>query len=251
MSYAISIVPVAHVRLIPDHRAEMVNQLLFGEQVKIFDVDKEGWMQIQSTADGYKGYGRANQFLILDHELKESGEYTGDWVEQIMVNNQKLMIPFGSNLSLLNAPIPGYKISFSGNIFTASKTIISDKTIMDIAYMFLNSAYLWGGKSVFGTDCSGFVQAVFKMMNIALPRDADVQAAKGESVGFLQEARCGDLAFFDDEDGNIIHVGILISEQQIIHSSGLVRIDVIDNEGIINGTSKKRTHHLRIIKRII
>ena len=129
--------------------------------------------------------------------------------------------------------------------------MVSPTSILGIASVFLNTAYLWGGKSVYGIDCSGFVQSVFKMINIGLPRDADMQSEKGEVVGFLQEARCGDLAFFDDENGKIIHVGILINDEQIIHSSGIVRIDAIDNEGIINGTTKKRTHRLRIIKRFI
>lgn len=251
MNYAMSIVPVAHVRLTPDHRAEMVNQLLFGESVKVVEVDKNGWIKAESISDGYRGFCRLNQFVMMDKSIQECAEYTGDWVEQIHVNDQKLMIPFGSNLSLLNAVIPGYSISYNGNIFKATGKFKSEKSITEIASIFLNSPYLWGGKSVFGIDCSGFVQSVFKMMNIVLPRDADVQAGTGEPVGFLQEAVCGDLAFFDDENGDIIHVGILLNEQQIIHASGKVRIDMIDNEGIINGTSKKRTHHLRLIKKII
>jgi cell wall-associated NlpC family hydrolase len=108
---------------------------------------------------------------------------------------------------------------------------------------------LWGGRSVFGIDCSGFAQAVYEFLNIALLRDAKLQALHGEVVNFLQEARCGDLAFFDDETGEIIHVGILINEKEIIHASGKVRIDKIDNEGIVNTDTGERTHRLRIIKR--
>jgi hypothetical protein len=251
MKYAICIVPVAHVRLIPDHRAEMMNQLLFGESIKVISVDAEGWMASETVADGYKGYCRMNQFVILEQPIEEIFEYSGDWVAEIMLNDQKLMIPFGSNLSLLNASIPGYTFSFNGNIFNAKRTIVSDKIIMDIASMFLNTAYLWGGKSVFGIDCSGYAQSVFKMLHIAIPRDANMQAEKGDPVGFLQEARCGDLAFFDDDKGDIVHVGILINDHQIIHASGNVRVDAIDHEGIINSHTKKRTHHLRIIKRFI
>jgi len=251
MNDAITLVPVAHMRLTPDHRAEMVNQLLFGESVIILAITKDGWIEVKSTTDGYVGYCRLNQFLLMAEPLAQTGEYTGDWVEQISVNGEKLMIPFGSNLSLLNTVIPGYSFSFNGNIFKAASTNRSAENITHIASMFLNSAYLWGGKSVFSIDCSGFVQSVFKMLQIALPRDANMQARQGEAVGFLQEANCGDLAFFDDEKGDITHVGILLNEQQIIHASGIVRIDAIDNEGIINGTTKKRTHQLRVIKRFI
>jgi len=250
MSYAICIVPVAPIRLTSDHRAEMLSQFLFGESLIVRGIDKEGWIDAEGVSDGYTGFCRKNQFLLLPQPIKELSEFTGDWVEEIMVNDQKLMIPFGSNLSLLNADIPGYKIFFKGNIYNASHSVISEETIMGIASMFLNSPYLWGGKSVFGIDCSGFVQTVFKLLKKTLPRDANKQAERGEVVGFLQEAACGDLAFFDDESGAIVHVGILMNDHQIIHSSGIVRIDAIDNEGIINGTTKKRTHHLRIIKRI-
>jgi cell wall-associated NlpC family hydrolase len=115
--------------------------------------------------------------------------------------------------------------------------------------MFINTPYLWGGRSVFGADCSGFVQTAFRYLDIHLPRDAAHQALKGETVSLLQEARCGDLAFFDDPEGDIIHVGILLNEASIIHSYGKVRVDAIDNEGIVNTETGNRTHRLRIIKR--
>jgi gamma-D-glutamyl-L-lysine dipeptidyl-peptidase len=90
---------------------------------------------------------------------------------------------------------------------------------------------------------------VYKFLNIALLRDAGQQATQGEVVNFLQEARCGDLAFFDDEEGKIIHVGILLNNYQIIHASSRVRVDKIDNEGIINSDTGERAQRLRIIKR--
>ena len=80
-------------------------------------------------------------------------------------------------------------------------------------------------------------------------RDAQQQATQGELVGFLQEAHCGDLAFFDNEEGEIIHVGILLNANKIIHAAGKVRIDKIDNEGIVDADTGQRTQRLRIIKR--
>jgi len=228
----------------------MTNQVLFGESIEIYDIDSEGWMQMESIADGYKGYCRANQFFLTGVVLQSKNEFTGDWVSEIYVNDQKLMIPYGSDLSILHADLPGCKVSYSGNIYTAGKENLTPENIIKLSSIFLNTAYLWGGKSVFGIDCSGYVQSVFKMLDIRLPRDANTQVAIGDPIGFLEESECGDLAFFDDEEGKIIHVGILIKPNQIIHSSGNVRIDPIDNEGIINSTTKKRTHHLRVIKRI-
>ncbi|NTW32657.1 MAG: C40 family peptidase, partial [Bacteroidetes bacterium] len=123
--------------------------------------------------------------------------------------------------------------------------------IVENAYMYLDAPYLWGGRSPFGIDCSGFVQMVYKLIGIRLPRDASQQASQGTTINFLSEAVPGDIAFFDNEDGIIVHTGIIINNGQIIHASGRVRIDNLDHEGIFQVKTKKYTHKLRLIKRII
>jgi cell wall-associated NlpC family hydrolase len=122
--------------------------------------------------------------------------------------------------------------------------------VIDVAKFYLNAPYLWGGKSVFGIDCSGLSQMVFRQFGIKLRRDAYQQAEQGELVGFLQEAKAGDLAFFDNNEGRINHVGIMMDNERIIHASGKVRIDAIDNQGIFNRELNRYTHKLRIIKRV-
>lgn len=122
-------------------------------------------------------------------------------------------------------------------------------TVRSIALEYLDTSYLWGGKTKCGIDCSGFCQQVYKRVGIKLPRDAYQQAGLGEVVGFLLEVQEGDLAFFDNEEGKITHVGIMLGPDEIIHSSGKVRIDKIDSQGIINSETGARTHQLRIIKR--
>ena len=142
------------------------------------------------------------------------------------------------------------KYVFEGQISNNNETP-NRKVILENAMMYLNSPYLWGGRSPFGIDCSGFVQMVFKAVGVKLLRDASQQATQGETISFLSEAQQGDIVFFDNEEQQIIHVGILLGNNKIIHASGKVRIDIIDHEGIYNVDTKKYTHKLRLIKKLV
>ena len=123
--------------------------------------------------------------------------------------------------------------------------------IINNAMKYLGAPYMWGGRSPFGIDCSGFTQVVFGMCGITLKRDAYLQAELGNTIDFINETKTGDLVFFDNDESKITHVGIMIEDKQIIHASGEVRIDSIDHNGIYNENAKKYSHKLRIIKRII
>jgi hypothetical protein len=177
------------------------------------------------------------------------GLFAPEWVNEVEYKGQSMRVPFGSswpvieNKNIMNGltlPVQPWKPAASE--FNAA-------SLQKIACNFLNTTYLWGGKSVFGIDCSGFAQSVYKLLGKQIRRNARDQVLSGELIGFLQEAVCGDLAFFDDEEGKIVHVGILLNTEEIIHASGKVRIDKIDNMGIVNVDTGKRTHKLRVIKR--
>jgi cell wall-associated NlpC family hydrolase len=128
------------------------------------------------------------------------------------------------------------------------------ENILPIVLSYMHVPYVWGGRTHAGIDCSGFSAMLYKYFNIPLKHEATWQSQQGQVLDFLQNAKCGDLAFFDDEDGNITHVGILLNESEIIHateSAGGVTIDDIDNAGIVSRLTGKRTHRLRVVKRIV
>jgi cell wall-associated NlpC family hydrolase len=158
-------------------------------------------------------------------------------------------IPLGASLSFLNHK----EINTSNFDFEGTKVsgIKNKSSLLNTAYMYLNAPYLWGGKTPFGIDCSGFTQMVYKLNGYHLLRDASQQASQGEALSFIEESEAGDLAFFDNEEGKITHVGIIMDNNYIIHASGKVRIDRLDHLGIYNAESNKHTHKLRVIKKII
>lgn len=254
MNYAVCCVPVSPVRAEPSHKSEMVTQQLFGEKSVPVDTARDNWVKIKMKYDGYEGWCQASHLTELDEELylKTDTDLTGGWINEIDYNGHHMFVPLGASLSAFKNGKAFWRrnsVSFDGEVWRPETVKLTPKLVRTIAYKFLNTSYLWGGKSVFGIDCSGFAQLTFKLLNRKLPRDAWMQAGEGEPVSFLQEVKTGDLAFFDNEEGRINHVGILLNEHEIIHSSGKVRIDRIDSQGIMNLDTKQRTHNLRLIKR--
>jgi len=238
----------------PGHASEMVSQLLFGECAIITIREKNGWVKVVSKADAYTGWCQLPHLQEIDEEVYnlEEQALTADWVNEIDYNGHPMYVPMGSSLTAMRNGNSFWRkntVHFSGKVWDPSEVKQDIKTLKQIAFKFLNSSYLWGGRSVFGIDCSGFSQQVFRFLNIPLLRDASMQATQGELVSFIQQARCGDLAFFDNEEGHIIHVGILLNEHEIIHAAGKVRIDKVDSQGIVNVDTGERTQQLRIIKR--
>ncbi len=247
----LAIIPL---RLEPSDRSEQVSQLLFGDHFTIIEqLDK--WVKIETAFDNYIGWIDNKQFQTITekqfHSIEESPMVlNGDLIEYISTpKNQLIPIPLGSCLSFLdNEQINTENYSFEGIKICGVK----DKSnLVKTAFMYLNAPYLWGGKTPFGIDCSGFTQMVYKLNGYKILRDASEQATQGEALSFIEESEPGDLAFFDNEEGNIIHVGIMMDDNYIIHASGKVRIDRLDHLGIYNAETNRHTHKLRVIKKII
>lgn len=244
-----SVVPM---RANASHSSETVSQMLLLEGATVLE-ESGDFIKVKTFLEGYEGWCAKNQLVIVEEEI--AGLQTDFILNEIMfaeINQQRIILPIGT-------PIPKEKKISLGNYsfdFTSlpqpeNKPRFDKEEIEKITFRMLHTPYLWGGRSSFGIDCSGFTQYFYRYFGKILPRDAYQQVSIGEEVGFLQESKIGDLAYFDNEKGRIVHVGILLDPQTIIHSSGLVRIDKIDSEGIIHTQTGKRTHRLRTIKRIL
>jgi gamma-D-glutamyl-L-lysine dipeptidyl-peptidase len=253
MGYILGIVGAVPIRAEAAHRSEMVSQLLFGELGFVLNTTRD-FTQIRSLYDGYEGWCQSSQIKNLPDylALNTNKNLTADYINMVLINGIEMPVPFGSSLGLFSnnqVKIDQFHFENKGAIAIPNSMLFTPDYIKHIATTYLNAPYLWGGRSVFGIDCSGFSQQVYRFFDKHLPRDAYQQAELGEVVGFLQEAVCGDLAFFDNAEGRITHVGIMLNAENIIHASGKVRIDKIDNMGIVNAETGERTHQLRIIKR--
>lgn len=252
MEIVVCIVPVGPVRKEAAHRSEMTSQLLFGEMAEMLETGRD-FIRIRCLHDDYEGWCQASQFITVDAQQSSwHNQLSTEWVTAVSFNGNPMHLSLGSSLCMLHkghAQIGKYEVTYQGKTWDPSLNKFEPDALGKLARLYLNTPYLWGGRSVFGIDCSGLVQQLYRFFNKPLPRDAYLQAAKGEVVGFLQEAQCGDLAFFDNDEGRITHVGLLFNPDTIIHSSGKVRIDKIDSQGIVNSDTGERTHKLRIIKR--
>jgi len=238
MNKGICIVTVAPVRAEGSDKAEIVTEILFGESADILEVNKN-WTKIKMHYDEYEGWMDTKQIKPISDEdfAKRKVTVVTEDFSSVLMNDGKTLLSMGSEVEF---PVVASRRSHDAR-----------ESIALTAKEFLNVPYLWGGKSFFAVDCSGFTQLVYKVHNIKIPRDTYQQAEVGETLSFVEESQPGDLAFFENPEGKIIHVGIMLDSQKIIHASGKVRIDTLDSTGIFNKELNKHTHKLRVIKSIL
>ena len=253
MNYGISNLSIVPMRIEAADQSEMVNQVIFGEHFKVLEIRKK-WSRIRLAHDSYEGWICNKQWIEIEEDIykqldKEVATITTDILD-IITKTHHQPIVIGSILPSYksgHALINNEMYQFDG--LTTPGFIKKDK-LVENALMYLNAPYLWGGRSPLGIDCSGFTQMVYRLQGVDLPRDAYQQAEVGTTLSFVEESEPGDLAFFDNAEGKITHVGIILEDNHIIHASGKVRIDRIDQQGIFNTEIGNHTHKLRLIKSI-
>ncbi len=257
-SFGICHIAITPLRAEQGSKSEMVSQLLFGELFQLMEIS-EDWWYIKCCMDDYLGWVDKKQVMLIADTTYEKLSsikpiYTNELV-QLLYNHQLsryIPVVFGSTIPYLNDKVfyvDEMKYTYEGEVTGTVKPNAS--SLLEAAQIYLNAPYLWGGRSPFGIDCSGFIQMVFKINGVYLKRDAQEQAQAGETINFISDAIAGDVVFFDNNDGVIIHTGLIIGKNKIMHASGIVRIDVIDHYGIYNYEENKYTHKLRLIKRYI
>jgi hypothetical protein len=257
MEFGLCDLAVVPVRREPSDKAEMSTQLLFGDLMEVIGQDGS-WCQVKILFDGYEGWVDTKQIRAVGGQEFKRLSKSSVWVNRqlfsdvVLYNGLNIRLPAGCSFYDLKGQVMDidgeqYRLDGKGYPFTFTGL----NGLLETAAGYISCPYFWGGKTYLGLDCSGFTQVVFKQHGIKLLRDAAQQATQGELISILNDGKPGDLAFFDNAEGKIVHVGILLEDQRIIHCSGKVRIDAIDHQGIYNRYLSKYTHSLRLIRRVV
>ncbi|MFS4457448.1 NlpC/P60 family protein [Maribacter sp. 2304DJ31-5] len=250
MQYGICSLSIVPVRNAAEESAAMITQLLFGEHFKILESRKH-WSKIRVAFDRCEGWipNRQMGFITKEEYQEIHGEtnkkYAADLISYVTDKNSFLTpIPLGSCLSTSKK----LSVEHEGSMANAKG---ERADIIKTALLYLNAPELYGGKTPFGIDTSGFTQMAYKINGYSLLRTAEEQSTQGAALSFVEESEAGDLAFFDNPNGIIDHVGIIMDNNYIVHVNGKVRIDRLDHTGIFNNDLRNYTHKLRVIKKII
>ena len=237
----------------PSHKSEMLSQILFGEKYSIID-SIGSWIKIETVFDNYTGWIYADHNHLTPDNTDDKGFVLNKPL--VCFKEDKTQITLEAGCEIYNPDFSNGKFTLAGNTYTISNEFSKDfvtisESITDTAARYLNSPYLWGGRIPSGIDCSGLTQLVFKIHGIAIARNSWQQAKEGTSVDFINDTKSGDLVFFDNEQGKIIHVGMILSPGLVIHASGWVRIDSIDHQGIFKKEINGYSHKLKMIRRVL
>ncbi|HUI30116.1 MAG TPA: NlpC/P60 family protein [Candidatus Acidoferrales bacterium] len=249
-------VGVAPVRRSSTSSSEQVTQVLYGESfdaLQIFPRTRSSigdWIRVRLHADGYIGWVSSNQVTLFpEDEFKKYRSFMKAYVverisslfEKPSINSPAVReAVFGSELIMVGQEGIFFEVKLpDGPSAYVKKSDVSVsplakrfsmRNLFATAKNFEGISYVWGGRSAKGFDCSGFVQTVFRLNGIELPRDTDLQFSAGKFVGrTLNKVRPGDLLFFSSNGNKISHVAIYFGRnKEFIHSSGFIKISSLD-----------------------
>jgi hypothetical protein len=250
-NYAVVLQGFVPIRKEPHERAEMISQVLFGEFVEVLD-DEGNWRYIRLINDLYEGWADSKCLIVTEKAEKSAYIVSQNNISLIHKNGfGSVIVPIGSSIPELR----NNEFELAKQVFkiaeNAQLTAPGKKLSEEVMNSLVSIPYLWGGRCGFGFDCSGLIQYLCRLAGVELPRDSSDQATMGATLSFINEAELGDLAFFDDAEGRIHHVGMILENKRIIHASGKVRIDKIDQQGVFNEELGRYTHKLRVLKRVL
>lgn len=263
-----SVIPV---RAEARESAEQNTQMLFGELCQIMDDKNPKWTCVRLENDGQEGWVDAKMITPMSdaeyrahkQALQSAATVVFPMTYAVSENNGQT-IPLTASTKLTNYQngrfeVLGVGFRIDPNMVSTQPLELNEQNLQQAVRFFLNVPYLWGGKNALGMDCSGFTQVIMSLFGKSLPRNASEQATQGQPVSNLRHAQAGDLAFFDHEDGKISHVGILLSSLNtkpstlnctLVHCSGRVKVENLDETGIMNTETGTHSHHLVSLRRL-
>ena len=257
---ALSLHSVVPVRTEPSECAEQSTQMLFGELCTILE-QKSRWNRIKLMSDGQEGWVDAkmttpmsdDEYKTYSEALTSSAKVIFPMTYAVSENNgQTIPLTAGTQLAQYKEgrfEVLGVGFRIDPSMVCVQPLEMNQEHLLQVVRFFLNVPYLWGGKNAMGMDCSGFTQTIMGLFGKNLLRNASEQVQQGEMVDSLKEAKAGDLVFFDHEDGKISHVGIVIDPERVIHCSGRVKVEKLDETGIFSAEQGEYSHHLVVIRR--
>lgn len=229
--------------------------MLFGELCEVLE-EQPRWTRIRLESDGQEGWVDSKMICPMKPEEYESHKKALENAAMVAMpmayavsENNGQTIPLTAGTKLPNYQDGRFEVLGVGFRIDPSMVItqpleMSQQNLLQAVRFFLNIPYLWGGKNAMGMDCSGFTQVIMSLFGKQLLRNASQQATQGTPVASLKDAQAGDLVFFDHKDGKISHVGIVIDPERVIHCSGRVKVEKLDETGIYNIEQGGYSHHL-------